>query len=401
MNASASESQPIERRPAPPERVLVVSPEPPWPVSSGIRTKLAGLLGAIGVPWDLVSGPPLTPEIACEGSWKVVSGTAGRASRLSHALRGHLPANARLPARLTSRCVRELLADGRRYDLVHLDSIAASHLAAPLKRVFHAYGQRPIILASLNDSYSLLLSGSDFASRAARSLHVRGAASFERRRLPLCDVVDVVSEIDASWLSKIAPRARVRVIPLGVDVTSFEGPRLTREWDILYFGSLNAGSYTWVERFLDLTLPLVLSSSPKTRIAFAGPSPDRRLLGRLNGTTIQYLGFIDDLSSLLRSARMVLVPSDHPCGSPTKALQAMAAGTAVVGMRALDGIPRGVDHVSFSRAATPQELGERIVRLLHDEEYCTGLGRGGHRLVRGQHDWRSVIPRYFDFGEGG
>jgi glycosyltransferase involved in cell wall biosynthesis len=136
-------------------------------------------------------------------------------------------------------------------------------------------------------------------------------------------------------------------------------------------------------------------------VATAGPDPTAEALRYFEDNQVRYLGYVDDLSKLLRASRMLVVTSRQRAGTPTKALQAMAAGTPVVGMEALLGIPDGRDHVTFSLARSWEELAERAVTLLTVDDYANRVGEGGRQLALRQHDWSAVLSRYFQCVQSG
>lgn len=375
-------------------RALVISPNVPWPVENGFQAKLAGFLEVLPMPWDLISGGHLLDHPAdAGGEVHTVPPSAARLRPLSAARRRVLPACLPLPVEPVLELVAELLGRGRHYTIVHLDTLGSTHLAAPLKQLTTEFGQEPHVISSINDSYSLLLRS--FPGVRARA-HARLALTFERRYLPQSDVVDVVSDRDATWLTGTVHGASVRLIPLGIRVHDHAGPRLPPEWDMLYVGAGGMGRGPWVRELLNDVIPEVLLAAPDSRFAVAGSGETATLRKRVEHLGGRCLGFVPDLSRLIRSSRMVLVPSAQRSGTPTKALQAMACGVPVVGREQLDGIPNSEDGVSVLRASDRQGFVARILAVLSNAEYGAAIGRRGRDLVARQHDWSTVLERYLE-----
>jgi glycosyltransferase involved in cell wall biosynthesis len=308
-----------------------------------------------------------------------------------------LPVSTRLPVKRVIEAVDRLVREGAHYKIVHLDTLGTAHLIGPLRAFFERRGQHPTIVMSLNDSYSFLLSNGVLHHGVKTELYSRYAMFIERRLLPRADYVDVVSEPDLEWLRKLAPGARSRLVPLGVDAEAFSGPRRPIEWDILYLGSMCEQVFHWLRPALDAALPIVKRRSQPVRVAVAGPDATTAALRYFGERGVTHLGFVPDLSRLLRSSRMLLVSSRQRAGTPTKALQAMAAGTPVVGMEAVGSIPNGRDHDTYSCASDWEDLAARIERLMWDSDYGARLAAGGHELVRRQHAWPVVCETYLRF----
>lgn len=380
-------------------KLLFLAPEFPWPAENGYRAKLAGLLTHLEREWDLIFGgqqPSFTSRAKVpDFGGQLIAVEPRPRQRVRGLVRGLLPSSTTLPWPVIQPRVEKLLRAGHRYEAVHLDTLRTAHLAGPLRRMFRDAHLATQIIASPNDSYSLLLRSNPSYQRRALSPLVR---PIERSLLREPDVVDAVSQRDVEWLrSKITTR-RVRLIPLGVDVCSFRAPRLPAMWDVLYVGGI-AGVERWLREFLDIVVPGVRARHPQVRVAMAGPVAPDWLIGRCRSQRIIHLGFVDDLSSLLRSSRMLVVPSDQIAGTPTKALEAMAAGTPVVGRAALDGIVNGEPGVSHLRASEWSEMVHLVDCLLHDEDLARRIGEGGRQLVEREHNWPEVVRRYCAFDD--
>jgi glycosyltransferase involved in cell wall biosynthesis len=383
-------------------RTLVVAPEPPWPTINGVRTKLAGFINQLGSSVDVLSPPGTGGQPPPAATWTVFTVPVTERSRVRALASRNLPIAAHFPSSQVLGMLGRLLDSGARYDVLHLDTLATAHLAAPLRRFMLGRGYRPTIVVSLNDSYSLLLSSGGLNDRLKPRMYCHYVKAVERRLLPDADWVDVVSEQDLAWLRDLVPRARTRLIPLGVDMAEFSGPRLEPRFEVLYLGTMAHHGFHWLRMALDSTIGLLRSRVPNARIAVAGPDATPEALEYFARHGVVHLGFVKDLSALLRSTRLLLVSSRQRAGTPTKALQAMAAGTPVVGMEALDGIPQGRDNVSFSRATSWADLADRVADILSDEDLASRLGAGGRELAGRHHAWPVVRDRYFDFaGERG
>jgi len=368
----------------------------PWPPVNGYKAKLSGFLAHLRGDWDLIfgdDGSSSVPAWMRQSAGALVPVQVQAFRRFRALTTGVLPSNARLPWSDVAPHVEQLLDDGAEYDVAHLDTFSMAHLAQPMSSLFAERRRTTKIVCSPNDSYSLLLKSDPTIKRRVQS---RVARLFESRFYRHADFVDVVSTRDVTWLRGGITNTEVRLIPLGVDVRVFQGPRPTPRWDVLYVGG-TSGVETWVRILVDAVLPQVKAMIPGLRVALAGPRPHKWLSDQCRSHGWAHLGFVEDLPNLLRSSRMLVVPSGQLSGTPTKALEAMAAGTPVVGMQMLDGIVNGRDGVSYARASNWSELVERMNRVLSDDLYANRLAKGGRSLVKHEHDWASVVRKYFLF----
>jgi glycosyltransferase involved in cell wall biosynthesis len=97
---------------------------------------------------------------------------------------------------------------------------------------------------------------------------------------------------------------------------------------------------------------------------------DRRLAAR-----VACVGFQQDVSPWMRSARVLVVPSLWNEGCPTAVLEAMSYGVPVVGY-ALDGLPELVRHNQdgiLVQIADTNSLASAIVKLLKETDVANKM----------------------------
>ncbi len=342
-------------------------------------------------------GPRVVQGSIDSANWTTVDSEA-QPHRVAAIAKGVLPVCQRLP--INSVCAM-LERQAGPYAIVHLDTLGATHLAGPLRRRLTVHGRSPTVVGSINDSYSLVLSAIGRRRLSPNQLKTQYVRAFERLHLPRCDVVHVVADRDRIWLSSNVPRAQVTVIPLGIHTAKFRGPRWEPRYDVLYLGSCSGGFTPFVMTLLTEVLPAVKAIRPNVRVALAGPDAPPEVVSAVRCLRGDHLGFVEDHSTLLRSVRMLVVPSDQRSGTPTKALEAMAAGTPVVGLQALEGVPGGVNDIHYSQAGGGAELVTRIIALLDNDEYAARIGSRGRALIEHQHDWTAVMQTYLrSVGDG-
>jgi len=222
-------------------------------------------------------------------------------------------------------------------------------------------------------------------------LEVEYAKYVERRYLTAADVVDVVSSVDLGWLASVAPRANVRVVPLGTPPI-FRAPPTTERsegHDILLFSAAPG-----LLAFLTESLPVIRSVMPSISIAMIGPPPMRGALDSLSASGGHYLGFVEDANALVRSARVVVAPSQQRSGTSNKAIQAMLLGVPVAGGRCVFGVPGALPGQHFMYGATPSELAAAVLTLLSDENLTGEIVQSAFELADSLPSWTEVANSY-------
>lgn len=322
---------------------------------------------------------------------------ASRARRLA-ALVSPLPAGLHA---ITSPAVgRELGATVRRIDpdVVQLSSVGLSlygrHVPAAYPKVLVALDSMPRIIGRLQRVSRRP------TARLRLAVGLRKARSLERRVYPTFGAVVMVSELDAAVTRRVAPRARVRVVPHGVDVEHFTPvweSRDEREDDVLGM----VGNYAYPPNrlaalhLLREILPAVRRRRPGARALLVGanPTPDlTELAHETPGAVVT--GFVDDVREHLCRMAVSVVPLPAGSGIKTKVLEAMASGLPVVGSAiALEGIA-GTSGVHFVQAEGTAPTADAVCRLLEDPRRRVAMGESARELVERDHSWARHATRY-------
>lgn len=144
----------------------------------------------------------------------------------------------------------------------------------------------------------------------------------------------------------------------------------------------------------------VISSKPNTVLVIAGDGPLRnelRCLAREEEVLshIRFLGFVQDIGSLLELIHVFVLPSWTE-GLPITILEALLAGKAVVATK-VGGIPEVIeDEVNglLVEPRDPDTLADRILRLLNDDELRKTLGNAGKCLVKDRFSVEHMVAEY-------
>ncbi len=214
------------------------------------------------------------------------------------------------------------------------------------------------------------------------------------------------------------PSSRIRVIPSAVALEDFEadeeraggagaesagqigtpavagvrpGLGIPEEAPIV----LNVGSLSREKSQQDVlrVASIVAKAVPGVRFQIAGVGPLRSRLEKISrdlgvNSLVQFLGFRDDVPSLMKDASVFLFPSESE-GLGSAALQAMAAGLPVVaadsgGVR--DIVKHGETGFIFARRDVAS-MADAVVRLLKDRDLSAKIGAKA-RLAAGGYSFQ-------------
>lgn len=101
------------------------------------------------------------------------------------------------------------------------------------------------------------------------------------------------------------------------------------------------------------------------------------------GDCVAFPGFVSDVESHLRRARVMVLPSLHNEGTPTSVLESYAHGVPVVAY-AIDGLPEIVEDGVTGYLVAPgdrAQFGARVHELLSDRDRAREMGLAGRALV--------------------
>ena len=234
-------------------------------------------------------------------------------------------------------------------------------------------------------------------------------AGVDRKIARRCDHVIGVSEFIQRRIVATAgiPADRVSVVTNVVDTELFRPDPLAPERrGILFVGRIAAekGVDTLIE-----AMAHVGSAVPEAQLSIIGPNHDgtergpysdhcKRLVERLGlQKRVRFAGAVPNrqLPAMLRSSRLLVVPSvwGEPCGIVV--LEGLACGVPVVASR-VGGIPELIDEGRTGLLvppADPEALEGSIVRALHDDALRESAARLGPAVVAQEHAWNSIAVR--------
>jgi glycosyltransferase involved in cell wall biosynthesis len=278
--------------------------------------------------------------------------------------------------------LKELIGE-KQFDLVHMDSLDLSAYLPLLNGL-------PVVCTHHNVESSLLRRRSR-AEGGLKGLYVGHQAELtekeERAFVPEFALNVTVSENDRAELAKLAPSARIAVVPNGVDTQVFTPEN--REQDGLVF----VGGHSWLpnreamSHFAAEILPLVNKQCGHVPVTWVGRAPESVIREYTTKFGFHMTGFVDDIRPFVRSAACYVVPLLTGGGTRLKILDAWSMGKAVVSTSVgCEGLA-AVDGENILIRDEPAAFADAVRAVLSDETLRQRLGANARKIAEQTYDW--------------
>ena len=317
--------------------------------------------------------------------WFGTARSAGldRLARLAWSWRTREPAHVRYVARPQLMAVlRRRAASG--VDVLHLHGWGTAGLwrAAPSVPTIHA-AIDPWAVNLRNRRVGTAARLSDIGQRTLIQRH-------ERRHYPRHRAVVVVTGSDAARVRRLAPAARVDVVPNGVDLGAEPQP-VPDVATLGFHGAFESQANVDAARTLVRdVLPRVRTALPQVRVLLAGRQPPPEIR-RMADASVDVMADVDDVRTALDVMSVHVDWFTSGAGLKNKVLEAMAAGRPVVtNQLGSAGIGEG-DGVAV--APDLDAAAAEIVRLLRDRGLLAAVGRAGRRRAASEFSWDANADR--------
>ncbi len=210
----------------------------------------------------------------------------------------------------------------------------------------------------------------------------------------------VVSQIDKRTIHYLSRTPELmHVIPVGISMPASPLQCERVPGRIIFTGWMNfPPNYEAALWFLDHVFPLILRVKPAAQFIIAGADPVPALTARVN-PSVQVTGTVPDLALEIARSQLYVAPMVSGSGFKTKVLEAMAAGTYVVGTRyAAEFLPPGLREC-VTVADGPANLAQAILSALADPESLRPSVEKAQAILRHDYSWDAQteeLERIFD-----
>lgn len=251
-------------------------------------------------------------------------------------------------------------------------------------RLIHLHGYKATILAGVYGIVRRLPTVVTFHTHAMHDIHVSSTVvRIEGHILRRVHAIAAVSEPVREELEfrRGVSRQRLRVIPNGIPEPTGEASRDARDQTdgptLLCVGRLIRKKN--VQLLIEAVAQL-RGSFPRFRLLVAGEGPMRESLERQVATlglegAVKFLGFVDDVASLLRQCDCFVLPSATE-GMPISVLEAMSHGVPIVATRvgSIPAIAREEKEAVLVAPGDVAALATALERVLRNSELRRSLG---------------------------
>lgn len=212
------------------------------------------------------------------------------------------------------------------------------------------------------------------------------------------DIVVTTPE-DRRQIAAFNPDVKIAVIPNGVDLTLY----LKRTSDpggyqLVFVGAMDTLANVDAAQFFGLEVfPEILRRYPEATLKLVGTNPVQSVieLAKIPGITVT--GRVASVVEYLHQSVICVVPLRTGYGIKNKTLEAMAAGTPIVGSdRGLEGLSvDGADvPLRALRANNLTEYVYAISRLFEDSQLRKQLSENGRMLIENKYTWKRAGELY-------
>ncbi|MGA9378499.1 MAG: glycosyltransferase family 4 protein [Phormidium sp.] len=222
---------------------------------------------------------------------------------------------------------------------------------------------------------------------------------YEKRYSAKFNYLVVTTEDDKKQFLKYRSDAKIPVIPNGVDLELFPYRHSDPGgYKLAFVGAMDASHNIDAVRFFALeVLPELQKTYPNTTFSIVGARPTPEVLALAETKGVIVTGKVPSMVDYLHESTICVVPLRAGYGIKNKTLEAMAAGSPVVGSdRGLEGLAVDTPNLPLRalRANSIPEYINAITRLFENPQLRQELSKNGRYLVETEYTWERAGQLY-------
>jgi glycosyltransferase involved in cell wall biosynthesis len=213
----------------------------------------------------------------------------------------------------------------------------------------------------------------------------------ERRAVRLATSTFVCSDGDRHALRALSGSDRVITVPNSVLFPPVQ-PGLATEPLVLFVGSMGSRPNAHaVDQLVQQVWPLVQAQLPAARLAIIGSGAELTQSHATADPSVSFPGFVEDLESWYRRARVICCPISHGSGTRVKLIEAAAHARAIVATPlAAEGL-RLQDGTEILLRQRPAELAAACLELLRDPLAASRIGQAARARAAVFYERRAIV----------
>lgn len=278
---------------------------------------------------------------------------------------------------------RQLMCQGGPYDLIH--AYQASQAAGGGWLLKWIYPKIPLLVT--------VQEGKDL-NRQSRLTRFFRYLIFKK-----ADTVTVISNYLAQYVRSQNSKVPISIIPNGVDISKFQSDGGHSPKTVITVSRLVKKN--GVKDLID-AVAIIKKEVPDIKLLVVGDGPLRESL-KLKAESlklkdnVEFVGEVshDLLPQYLAKATIFVRPSLSE-GLGTAFLEAMAAGLPIIGtpVGGITDFLKDEKTGLFCKAGNPQDLADKIARLIKDDDLRKRLSDNGRKLVQEKYSWDKIAKEF-------
>ena len=205
-----------------------------------------------------------------------------------------------------------------------------------------------------------------------------------------------VSQKDKSILQKHDSRAKIFVVPNGVDTDYFSYQPLPAEseFSVVFVGSMSyAPNVDGVKFYAKEVVPKLRARYSKLKTIVVGRDPPQEIMALSAQPGLIVTGAVEDVRPYIYGSSLSIVPLRIGGGTRLKILESLASGRPVVSTTVgAEGVPYSHGQ-NIMIADEPIAFANHVVDILEDCMLASKLARNGREFVEANYDWSIIAER--------
>ncbi|MED3778586.1 glycosyltransferase family 4 protein [Geobacillus stearothermophilus] len=280
-------------------------------------------------------------------------------------------------------------------DIVHVDHL---HMAYYGRKIKENFPDLPVVLREHNVEHTILQrvaeNEKNYLKKLIFMIQANRLRKYEINIINAFDKILAITNNDYNRLLPYVHPDKLAIVPAGVNLDEFSFQNIDHSMPTKKLVSIS--SMDWLPNqdglvwFIEKVMPILLNQIPNLELIIAGKGTPEWFY-KFQNDHIKVLGFVEDVSELIRNSHVAIVPLFAGGGMRVKILNYMAWGIPVVSTSI------GAEGINLENgreiriADSPQEFADNIVELLSDYTIWSSQRELAFQKVRKLYSWEAIV----------